>query len=56
MYEFTDDAHALRAGMALGAARKAGLHVHPVYDDDGNYTAAFDVLVFAGQLIRVVVE
>lgn len=35
---FKDQGHALRAGMAFGAAVKAGLPVEPELDDQGNYT------------------
>lgn len=55
-YGFTSAEHTVRCGAALGAAIGAGLDVAPVLDDEGNYTAAFDIAVADGFVIRVVVQ
>lgn len=34
---FVDQTHALRAGFLLGTLMKAGVHVRPEMDDEGNY-------------------
>lgn len=55
-YPFKDAEHTVRAGMAVGAAMGAGLKVVPVLDSQGNWTAAFDIVVAANVTIRVVVQ
>lgn len=35
---FVDDRHALYAGWVLGIAKRNGVPLEPVVDDDGNYT------------------
>jgi hypothetical protein len=54
---FTSPEHALRAGAALGSAKKAGLNVEPILDDEGNYTAEFYLLDVPGiDRIKIVVQ
>jgi hypothetical protein len=55
-YPFKDEDHTIRSGMAIGAALGAGLVVEPVLDDEGGWTAAFDVVVDEGVRVRVVVQ
>lgn len=55
-YPFKDARHTARAGIAMGAAIRAGLDIVPVMDDDENWTAAFDIRIEADKLIRVVVQ
>lgn len=34
---FADETHALRTGLLIGTLMKAGIHIRPETDDDGNY-------------------
>jgi hypothetical protein len=54
-HPFVSPEHALAAGMALGAAVKAGLKVEPVLTDAGDYTPRFLILLPGDVTLTVVV-